>query len=97
MKTPFVLMERSAMGNQQKYQILSNELVRRLSNIMIEEIPHNEVIEKIEEFIGELKNSQETVEIRLHQDLTESETWYKTKRDKNQFFSVKLHHLPSVL
>ena len=120
MKTPFVLMERSAMGNQQKYQILSNELVRRLSNIMIEEIPHNEVIEKIEEFIGELKNSeykvnqareivtsglrgwknkiknrkkrnipfyrlaQETVEIRLHKDLTERETWYKTKRDREE-------------
>ena len=58
MKTPYVIMERSGMSHQQKHQILSNELVRRLSNIQIDEIPHKEILEKIEEFIGELKNSE---------------------------------------
>ena len=32
MKTPFVVMNRSAMASQQKISILANELVRRLSN-----------------------------------------------------------------
>ena len=32
MKTPFVVMNRSAMARQQKISILANELVRRLSN-----------------------------------------------------------------
>ena len=32
MKTPFVVMCRSAMAKQQKMSILINELVRRLSN-----------------------------------------------------------------
>ena len=54
MKTPLVLMERSGMANQQKYQILSNELTRRLSNIQIETIPHKEVVEKIEQLTKEL-------------------------------------------
>ena len=57
MKTPLVLMERSGMANQQKYQILSNGLTRRLSNIQIETIPHKEVVEKIEQLTKELKNS----------------------------------------
>ena len=33
MKTPFVIMSRSGMARQQQYQILSNELTRRLQNI----------------------------------------------------------------
>ena len=33
MKTPLLLMQKTAMSEQQKYSILSNELVRRLSNI----------------------------------------------------------------
>ena len=39
MKTPLLLMERSGMSNQKKYQILSNDLTRRLSNIQVETIP----------------------------------------------------------
>merc|ERR1711954_64016 len=35
MKTPLTIMERSGMGYQQKYQILTNELVRRMSNIQV--------------------------------------------------------------
>ena len=57
MKTPFVIMERSGMSYHQKFQILSNELVRRLSNVKIETIPHHEVIQIIEQFINELKTS----------------------------------------
>ena len=33
MKTPYGLMQRSAMASKQKFNILSNELIRRLSNI----------------------------------------------------------------
>merc|ERR1712208_75599 len=54
----FVIMERSGMSRHQKYQILSNELVRRMSNIQVEEIPNTEKVDKVEEFIGELKNSE---------------------------------------
>ena len=36
MKTPYVLMQKSAMSSQQKFSILSNELIRRLSNIFCE-------------------------------------------------------------
>ena len=50
MKTPFVLMFRSGMSYRQKFQILTNELSRRLSNIQIQEIPHKEVMEIIEQF-----------------------------------------------
>ena len=35
-----------------------NELCRRVSNIQLEEIPHKEIIETVEHFIGELKNSE---------------------------------------
>ena len=57
MKTPYVLMERSGTSYHQKFQILSNELCRRLSNIQIEQIEKKEVLQKIEQFIKELKNS----------------------------------------
>ena len=33
MKTPYLIMERSAMGEQQRYLILSNELLSRLSTL----------------------------------------------------------------
>ena len=35
MKTPLQIMARSGMGNQQKIQILANELTRRLANINV--------------------------------------------------------------
>ena len=62
MKTPFVLMERSGTSYQQKFQILTNELTRRLSNIMVEEILQSEINQKIEQFITELKNSEYSLE-----------------------------------
>ena len=45
------------MAHQQKYQILANELNRRLTNIQRETIPKEEINQKIEQFIKELKNS----------------------------------------
>ena len=33
MRTSFLIIQRNAMSNQQKYSILVNDLVRRLSNI----------------------------------------------------------------
>ena len=56
MKTPFTVMQRSAMSEHQKMSILSNELVRRLSNI------HKDVIAVemeavIEQYTGQLKTS----------------------------------------
>ena len=57
MKTPFLLMQRSAMGEQQKSSILSNELVRRLSNINHEKIEKAEITEVIEKFIKQMKTS----------------------------------------
>ena len=46
-----------AVAKSLKFQILSNELVRRLSNVKIETIPHREIIQIIEQFISELKTS----------------------------------------
>ena len=57
MKTPFVIMERSAMSQHQKFQILSNELCRRLSNIQQEGLEMKETTSTVERFIQELKNS----------------------------------------
>ena len=57
MKTPYVVMQRTAMGEHQKSSILSNELVRRLSNVNIERVDHTEVIEIIEKFTQQLKTS----------------------------------------
>ena len=57
MKTQLVLMRRSAMGENQRMDILSNELVRRISNIG-ENIPLGEVIDTIDNFTRQLKNSE---------------------------------------
>ena len=57
MRTPMVIMEKSGISRHQKFQILTNELSRRLSNIQIEKIEKQEIIEKIEQFTSELKNS----------------------------------------
>jgi hypothetical protein len=56
MKTPYVIMQASAMASQQKFSILSNELMRRLGNTdhLVE---HEEKIEIVEQFIKEMKNS----------------------------------------
>ena len=57
MKTPFVIMNKSAMGDHQKMSILANELVRRLSNANVGYLDHDEIIGIIETFAKEMKSS----------------------------------------
>ena len=56
MRTPFVIMRRSAMGEQQRMSILSNELIRRLSNVNMN-ILKEEVPGIIEHYTSQLKMS----------------------------------------
>ena len=56
MKTQFTVMQKSAMSEHQKMSILSNELVRRLSNIH-KEVVEEEIEKVIEQYIGQLKAS----------------------------------------
>ena len=45
------------MGEQQKASILSNELIRRLSNINYGFVEKDEITRVIEQFIRQMKNS----------------------------------------
>ena len=56
MRTPFVTMKKSAMGEQQRMAILSNELVRRLSNISLS-IVGEELLGVVEHYTTQLKQS----------------------------------------
>jgi hypothetical protein len=56
MKSPLVLMCKSAMSGQQKFSILSNELMRRLGNIAAD-VPHEERLAVVKRFTVEMKNS----------------------------------------
>ena len=56
-KTPLVIMEKSAMGSSQRYNILSNEMVRRLSNTNHEETNPQKVLQIIETYTQQLKSS----------------------------------------
>ena len=56
MKTPYLVMERSALGEQQKHAIMSNELIRRLSNIS-KGVESDEKVAIIDQFTKQLKSS----------------------------------------
>ena len=56
-KTPFIIMSRSAAPQQQKIQVLSNELTRRLLNINRQENDQPEFDKTIDKFTQEAKNS----------------------------------------
>ena len=56
MKTPLVIGYSSAMGQHQKFSILSNEVIRRLSNLSPDRTSH-ERTRVIDEFTKELKSS----------------------------------------
>ena len=56
MKTPLVLMANSAMGEHQKYSIMTNELIRRMSNVR-ESIPQQEKTAIVNNYTKQLKNS----------------------------------------
>ena len=57
MKTQYITMKRSAMAQTQKMSILSNEMVRRLSNINHLGVEKEEILKVGEQFIRELKVS----------------------------------------
>ena len=56
MKNQFTVMQRSAMSEHQKMAILSNELVRRLSNVH-RDVVGSEIEGIIEHYTKQLKNS----------------------------------------
>ena len=56
MRSQLVMMKRSAQGEQQKMDILSNELVRRLSNVC-GAVEFKETIWVIDHYSKQLKNS----------------------------------------
>ena len=57
MRTPYVIMKRSAISDNSRYNILSNELVRRLSNMNKEGTTQEEKIEVVENYIQQCKTS----------------------------------------
>ena len=57
MKTPYVIMKESAVAQHAKVQILSNEVVRRLSNVNHERIEKDEIANIMEVFTTEMKIS----------------------------------------
>ena len=79
-------MERSGIWYQQKFQILTNELVRRMSNIQLGEVTHREVLDKVEQFIGELKNSENDLK-QAREIVTCGLRGLKTKRKEKEITS----------
>ena len=57
MRTQLLIPEMSAMAQKQKMSILSNELVRRMSNIYVEKNSEEEKIRVTDHFTNQLKNS----------------------------------------
>ena len=57
MKAPLVTMKTSALSDHQRYSILSNELIRRLSNTNPDDQDNTDITRITEVFIQELKNS----------------------------------------
>ena len=56
MRTPYIIMKKSAMSENQRMSILSNELVRRLSNIH-PELRKTETLGITEHYTAQLKKS----------------------------------------
>ena len=90
MKTPFVVMQRSAMGTKQKYSILANELTRRMSNINREGTSHEEKTRVVEEFTKEMKNSgwsrEETREIVVSGMLGWTRKHERREKENKEFY-----------
>jgi hypothetical protein len=51
MRTPYLTMQRSAICDHQRFSILANDLVRRLSNVNKNKITQEEILQIIEKFI----------------------------------------------
>ena len=63
MKSPYVIMSRSAMATQQKIQILSNEVTRRIFNINKDKNTQQEYNKMLDKMTQELRNSGTTTEL----------------------------------
>ena len=57
MRTKLLIPERNAMSNKQKMNILSNEVIRRISNINVQKLGEKEVSEVLNHLTRQLKNS----------------------------------------
>ena len=55
MRSQLIMMKRSAQGEQQKMDILSNEMVRRLSNVC-DQVADSEKVGIIDHYTKQLKN-----------------------------------------
>ena len=80
MKTPYVIMKSSAIIQHQKIFILSNEVVRRMSNINDDKISLEEKYATVEQLIKEMKVSgYDRGEIR---EVVGRESWREGKRQE---------------
>ena len=90
MKTPFVLMQRSAMSQKQKYNILANEMIRRLSNVDKEGMSQDEKNRVVEELTKEMKSSgwerTETREVIVSGILGWERKHERRKNEKTDFY-----------
>ena len=57
MRTQLVIPEKSAMSQKQKMNIMSNKLVRRMSNICVDKNLEEEKMKVIDHYTNQLKNS----------------------------------------
>ena len=90
MRNPIVIQKRSAMDRAQKYGILSQELIRRLSNISGGEGEEEEQVRVIEGYTRQLKQSgynfKETKEI-----VKSGYTGLKRKKERRQELGIPMH------
>ena len=56
MRTPLVMMADTAMSDHQRYSIMTNELIRRMSNTK-KDTPPEDKIHVIDQYTQQLKNS----------------------------------------
>ena len=89
-KTPYVLVQRSAMSQKQKYNILANEMIRRLSNGDKEGTSQDEKNRVVEELTKEMKSSgwerNETREVIVSGILGWERKHERRKNEKTDFY-----------
>ena len=81
-KTPYVLMANSAMALQSKLQILGNELTKRLYNILVDRITHQEILSVVEAFIKEMKDSGYCIKITREAVISGIKGWKSRARKR---------------
>ena len=57
MKSKMMIPEKSAMAKTQRMNILSNDLVRRVSNVKLEQAEEGKVLRIVDQYTGQLKTS----------------------------------------